>query len=211
MKLTDFSVLFCGVLLNALAQLGLKAATRVSGPLIAGDTGVWQKGLQLLTVPPLWYALVAYGLSVIVWLVGLSRVPVSQAYPLLSLGYVINIGLAWWLLGRGAELAARRRHWCHRGWRHPGSPFMNDVPKPVKPLLPFTRPSIDEETIAAVAEVLRSGWLATGPKVAQFEAELSRYLRRVGRSARRPRRPPALEIALLACGIGRGDEVITRR
>jgi drug/metabolite transporter (DMT)-like permease len=98
-KLTDFSILFCGVLLNALAQLGLKAATRVTGPLLAGDAGVWQRGLQLLTVQPLWWALAAYGLSVIVWLVGLSRVPVSQAYPLLSLGYVINIGLAWWLLG----------------------------------------------------------------------------------------------------------------
>jgi drug/metabolite transporter (DMT)-like permease len=98
-KLSDFSILFCGVLLNALAQLGLKAATRVSGPLIAGDAGVWRRGLELLSVPPLWYALAAYGLSVIVWLVGISRVPVSQAYPLLSLGYVINIGLAWWLLG----------------------------------------------------------------------------------------------------------------
>ena len=56
---------------------------------------------------------------------------------------------------------------------------MNDVPKPVKPLLPFTRPSIDEETIAAVAEVLRSGWLATGPKVAQLEADLKAALIRV--------------------------------
>ena len=99
MKLSDFSILFCGVLLNALAQLGLKAATRVSGPLLASDSGVLRRGLELLTVPPLWYALCAYGLSVIVWLVGLSRVPVSQAYPLLSLGYVINIFLAWWLLG----------------------------------------------------------------------------------------------------------------
>jgi drug/metabolite transporter (DMT)-like permease len=98
-KLTDFGFLFCGVLLNALAQLGLKAATRVTGPLLAGDAGVWQRGQQLLAVPPLWWALAAYGLSVIVWLIGLSRVPVSQAYPLLSLGYVINIGLAWWLLG----------------------------------------------------------------------------------------------------------------
>jgi drug/metabolite transporter (DMT)-like permease len=98
-KLTDFSILFCGVLLNALAQLGLKAATRVSGPLLVNDSGVLRRGLELLSVPPLWYALFAYGLSVIVWLVGLSRVPVSQAYPLLSLGYVINIGLAWWLLG----------------------------------------------------------------------------------------------------------------
>ena len=99
MKLTDFSILCCGVLLNALAQLGLKAATRVTGPLLATDSGVLRRGLELLSVPPLWYALFAYGLSVIVWLVGLSRVPVSQAYPLLSLGYVINIGLAWWLLG----------------------------------------------------------------------------------------------------------------
>jgi drug/metabolite transporter (DMT)-like permease len=98
-RLTDFAILFCGVLLNALAQLGLKAATRVSGPLIVTDAGVWQRALELLVVPSLWYALIAYGLSVIVWLVGLSRVPVSQAYPLLSLGYIINIGLAWWLLG----------------------------------------------------------------------------------------------------------------
>jgi drug/metabolite transporter (DMT)-like permease len=98
-KLSDFSILFCGVLLNALAQLGLKAATQVTGPLVATDSGVLRRGLELLTVPSLWYALCAYGLSVIVWLVGLSRVPVSQAYPLLSLGYVINIGLAWWLLG----------------------------------------------------------------------------------------------------------------
>jgi drug/metabolite transporter (DMT)-like permease len=99
LRLTDFSILFCGVLLNALAQLGLKAATRVSGPLIPSDAGIWSRSLTLLTVPSLWFALCAYGLSVIVWLVGLSRVPVSQAYPLLSLGYVINIGLAWWLLG----------------------------------------------------------------------------------------------------------------
>jgi len=99
MKLADFSVLFCGVLLNAFAQLWLKAATRVSGPLVASDAGVASRALQLLAVPSLWYALSAYGLSVIVWIVGLSRVPVSQAYPLLSLGYVLNIGLAWWLFG----------------------------------------------------------------------------------------------------------------
>lgn len=99
MRLTDFAILFCGVLLNALAQLGLKAATRVSGPLVAGSSGVWQRAVELLVVPSLWYALCAYGLSVIVWLIGLSRVPVSQAYPLLSIGYIINVGLAWWLLG----------------------------------------------------------------------------------------------------------------
>jgi drug/metabolite transporter (DMT)-like permease len=98
-RLTDFAILFCGVLLNALAQLGLKAATRVSGPLVAGTGAVWHRALGLLVVPSLWFALCAYGLSVVVWLIGLSRVPVSQAYPLLSIGYIINVGLAWWLLG----------------------------------------------------------------------------------------------------------------
>lgn len=99
MKLADFSVLLCGVLLNAFAQLWLKAATRISGPLVASDSGAMDRAVKLLMVPSLWYALTAYGFSVIVWIVGLSRVPVSQAYPLLSLGYVLNIGLAWWLFG----------------------------------------------------------------------------------------------------------------
>src|SRR5215470_11535042 len=99
MRVSDFGVLSLGVLLNALAQLGLKSATAVTGPLVSADGGTVQRALTILAVPSLWFALAAYGLSVIVWLVGLSRVPVSQAYPLLSLGYVINIGLAWWLLG----------------------------------------------------------------------------------------------------------------
>jgi drug/metabolite transporter (DMT)-like permease len=99
MKLADFSVLMCGVLLNAFAQLWLKAATRISGPLVGSDAGVMNKAMTLLAVPSLWYALTAYGVSVIVWIVGLSRVPVSQAYPMLSMGYVLNIGLAWWLFG----------------------------------------------------------------------------------------------------------------
>lgn len=98
MRLSAFAFLFCGVLLNAFAQLGLKAATDRTGPLVANGA-MLSRSLELLTVPWLWAALACYGFSVIVWLVGLSRVPVSQAYPLLSLGYVINVGLAWWLLG----------------------------------------------------------------------------------------------------------------
>src|SRR5215469_8507040 len=85
---------------------------------------------------------------------------------------------------------------------------MNDSNRPVQPMLPFTRPSIDEQTIAAVAEVLRSGWLASGPKVAQLEAELSAYCG--GRPVRTQTSATAsLEHALLVAGIGAGDEVIT--
>ena len=74
--------------------------------------------------------------------------------------------------------------------------------------LPFTRPTIDEATIAAVAEVLRSGWLASGPAVAEFESALGAYLG--GRLVRTTTSATAaLEIALSVANVGAGDEVIT--
>lgn len=76
------------------------------------------------------------------------------------------------------------------------------------PFLPFTRPSIDEATIAEVGEVLRSGWLTTGPKCLALEAGLSS--RFGGRPVRLANSGTAsLELALRLCGIGPGDEVIT--
>jgi dTDP-4-amino-4,6-dideoxygalactose transaminase len=80
--------------------------------------------------------------------------------------------------------------------------------KPTEPFLPFTRPSIDEETIAGVAEVLRSGWISSGPQVKAFEARLSEYLG--GRPVRAFNSGTCtMEIALRIAGIGPGDEVIT--
>jgi len=74
--------------------------------------------------------------------------------------------------------------------------------------LPFTRPSIDEETIAGVGEVLRSGWITSGPRVREFEAELSRWC--AGRPVRSLNSgTAALELGLRLAGVGRGDEVIT--
>jgi dTDP-4-amino-4,6-dideoxygalactose transaminase len=76
------------------------------------------------------------------------------------------------------------------------------------PFLPFTRPTIDEETIAAVGEVLRSGWITTGPKNAAFEALLSDYFG--GRPVRTFNSGTCtMEIGLRIAGIGPGDEVIT--
>jgi dTDP-4-amino-4,6-dideoxygalactose transaminase len=73
--------------------------------------------------------------------------------------------------------------------------------------LPFAKPTIDEETIAGVAEVLRSGWITSGPKVQEFEQALSDYLG--GRIVRTfTSATGALEVALQACGIGPGHEVI---
>ena len=74
--------------------------------------------------------------------------------------------------------------------------------------IPFTRPSFNQETIDAVADVLRSGWVTSGPKLAEFEATLSEYFG--GRPVRCFANGTAtMKIALQVAGIGPGDEVIT--
>ena len=76
------------------------------------------------------------------------------------------------------------------------------------PFLPFSRPSIDEASITEVANVLRSGWLTSGPKVQAFEAALSHYFG--GRLVRTFNSGTCtMEIALRIAGVGVGDEVIT--
>ncbi|WP_136415450.1 DegT/DnrJ/EryC1/StrS aminotransferase family protein [Herbaspirillum sp. ST 5-3] len=78
----------------------------------------------------------------------------------------------------------------------------------IESFLPFTRPTIDEATIAAVADVLRSGWITSGPKVQLFETQLSAYFG--GRPVRAFNSGTCtMEIALRIAGIGPGDEVIT--
>ncbi|HEY6454913.1 MAG TPA: transporter [Steroidobacteraceae bacterium] len=98
-------LLVTGVLLNAAAQLLLKAATRHSGELIADSGQIsWSGVLQLLGAVPLWVGLACYGVSVVVWLGALSRVPVSVAYPMLSIGYVVNAFAAALLFGEALSI-----------------------------------------------------------------------------------------------------------
>lgn len=81
-------------------------------------------------------------------------------------------------------------------------------PKASLPFLPFTRPTIDEETIAGVAEVLRSGWITSGPQVRAFEERLSEHCG--GRPVRAFNSGTCtMEVALRIAGVGPGDEVIT--
>ena len=85
---------------------------------------------------------------------------------------------------------------------------MSDSNPPLIPFIPFTRPSFNQETIDAVAEVLRSGWVTSGPKLAEFESKLSQYFG--GRPVRCFANGTAtMKIALQVAGIGNGDEVIT--
>jgi UDP-4-amino-4-deoxy-L-arabinose-oxoglutarate aminotransferase len=74
--------------------------------------------------------------------------------------------------------------------------------------LPFSKPTIDETEIEAVAEVLRSGWITTGPKTAEFEKAFQEYCNAKGAVALCSATAGA-HLLLAALGIGPGDEVIT--
>ena len=95
----SFSLLLTGVLLNAAAQLFLKAGTNRVGEFAFTIDNVIPVGMKLAANPPILAGLACYVVSLVVWILGLSRVPVSVAYPMLSLGYVINAFLAWTLFG----------------------------------------------------------------------------------------------------------------
>lgn len=99
MKALEFALVLTGVLLNAAAQLLLKAGARHVGAFEFSVANVIPVGAKLITNWPIIGGLGCYVVSVVVWILALSRVDVSIAYPMLSIGYVVNAGLAWWLFG----------------------------------------------------------------------------------------------------------------
>ena len=99
MTLSGFSFLMAGVLLNAVAQLLLKSGTNVLG-VITLTRENWTSEFGRMAVEPHFIAGAAcYAVSLVVWILGLSRVPVSIAYPMLSIGYVVNAIAAYYLFG----------------------------------------------------------------------------------------------------------------
>ncbi len=97
--------LLSGVLLNAVAQLLLKAGTNVLG-VITLTRDNWADTVSRMVLQPYFVAGAAcYVVSLFVWILGLSRVPVSIAYPMLSIGYVINAIAAHYLLGESVTTA----------------------------------------------------------------------------------------------------------
>ncbi len=104
MTFSGFSFLMAGVLLNAVAQLLLKAGTNVLG-IITLTRDNWTGQFARMAVEPHFIAGAAcYAISLVVWILGLSRVPVSIAYPMLSVGYVINAIAAYYLFGEAVTL-----------------------------------------------------------------------------------------------------------
>ena len=104
MNAISFSLLMTGVLLNAGAQLLLKAGTNAVGVFAFSSDNLVPVGWKLATEPHIVGGLGCYVLSVIVWIMALSRVEVSIAYPTLSIGYAVNALAAWYLFGEAVTL-----------------------------------------------------------------------------------------------------------
>jgi multidrug transporter EmrE-like cation transporter len=94
-----FSLVLAGVLLNACAQLLLKAGTNRVGEFAFSLANLVPVGSKLALSPFIAGGLACYVVSVVVWILALSRVPVSVAYPMLSIGYIVNALAAWALFG----------------------------------------------------------------------------------------------------------------
>jgi len=99
MTALSFGLLLSGVVLNAVAQLLLKAGTNAVGSFEYSTANIAPIGLRLALDPHILGGLACYVVSVVIWILALSRVEVSIAYPLLSIGYVINAAAAWYFLG----------------------------------------------------------------------------------------------------------------
>jgi multidrug transporter EmrE-like cation transporter len=104
MTATAFALLMAGVLLNAGAQLLLKAGTNELGVITLTRDGWSDTLLRMATQGHFVLGAACYVLSLFVWILGLSRVPVSVAYPLLSVGYIINAVAAQYLFGEAVTI-----------------------------------------------------------------------------------------------------------
>lgn len=104
MNIATFGFIVTGVLLNALAQLLLKAGANAVGEIHLTAQNWFAVGLKVATQLPIIAGLTCYVLSVVLWIVALSRVDVSVAYPMLSLGYVVAAVGAWYFFGEALSL-----------------------------------------------------------------------------------------------------------
>jgi len=99
-----FVFILTSVLLNTAAQLLLKAGTNALG-VITLSRDDWTGALwRMATEPHFVGGVVIYMVSLVVWIMGLSRVPVSIAFPMLSLGYVVNAIAAHYLFGEAVTV-----------------------------------------------------------------------------------------------------------
>jgi len=94
-----FALVVAAIVLGTCAQLLLKAGTNAVGTFAFTLENALPVGLKLALEPRILAGTGCYAVSLVVWIMALSRTEVSVAYPMLSIGFALNAVLAWWLLG----------------------------------------------------------------------------------------------------------------
>ncbi len=206
MSAAAFALLLTGVLLNAGAQLLLKAGTNALGVLtLSRDT--WPDTLmRMATQGHFVLGAACYVLSLFVWILGLSRVPVSIAYPLLSIGYIVNAIAAHYLFGEDVTTT----RWLGIGFIVVGVWLVAeaDAAMSALPYLKFAGPCSTRRRSPASATCCAPATSPAVPGCSRFEESLSQFCG--GRPVRvLTSATAAVEVALQLAGIGPGDEVIT--
>lgn len=97
-------LILSGVLLNAMAQLALKKGMSDIGQFTFSMENVWPVCLKVAFNPFVLAGLLCYVISVVIWLLVLSRVDVSYAYPLLSVGYIVTAFAGWIFFNEGLNI-----------------------------------------------------------------------------------------------------------
>jgi multidrug transporter EmrE-like cation transporter len=103
-SLASFGLVGAAVLLGVAAQLLLKAGTNAVGRFAFSLDNAVPVGLQLALEPRILGGTGCYALSLVLWVMALSRTEVSVMYPMVSIGFALNALLAWWLLGEAFSL-----------------------------------------------------------------------------------------------------------
>lgn len=104
MSLASFGLVGVAVLLGVAAQLLLKAGTNAVGRFAFSLDNALPVGLQLALEPRILGGTGCYALSLVLWVLALSRTEVSVMYPMVSIGFALNALLAWWLLGEALSV-----------------------------------------------------------------------------------------------------------
>lgn len=104
MTAISFTLIMIGVLFNAAAQLLLKAGTNSVGAFAFSRDNILPVGWQLASEPHIIAGMSCYVFSVVVWVLALSRVEVSIAYPMVSIGYLLNAIAAWYFFGEAVSV-----------------------------------------------------------------------------------------------------------
>lgn len=104
MSASGWPFVLAAVVLTAAAQLLLKAGAEKLAPLSLSVSGAFAFAMRIASEPHLLAGVACYFISMLLWIMALTRMEVSVAYPMLSLGYVLTAIAAYFLFGEAVSV-----------------------------------------------------------------------------------------------------------